>query len=339
MLWIDHKYVGLISIRLPKFKKKSDKLYNFRCVFCGDSQKDKNKTRGYLYVHKDRISYKCHNCNLSTSLYKVIDYLDPSVAKAYKLEKFSSANNSIPAFSVETNKSKPESSKINAATILTDLGLVPLTATSNRRIMDYVESRMIPKSFWSDLYYARDMKVLEKLNSNYKDRILSEERLVIPFRDRTGNITGVTGRALGNNKLRYVTVRVTDDPLIYGLNHIDLSRTVYVVEGPIDSMFVDNAIAAGGSDFQRAVNMIPKEKVVLVFDNQPRNSDLVKIMTKMISYDYKMVIWPKNWSYKDINEAIVDNVPYDTLMNTLYTNTHNNLALKLAMREWNKCRR
>ncbi len=338
MLWIDHKYVGLISIRLPKFKRKSDKLYNFRCVFCGDSQKDKNKTRGYLYVHKDRISYKCHNCNLSTSLFKTLEHLDPSIAKAYKLETFSNSGNSIPSIVADTSKFKPMGAISNTVTMLTDLGLVPLTEMPNRRVMEYVESRKIPKAFWSDLYYAQDMKVLENLNPNYKDRILSEERLVIPFRDRTGNITGATGRALGNNKLRYVTVRVSDAPMVYGLNRIDLSRTVYVVEGPIDSMFVDNAIAAGGSDFQRAVNMVPKENAVLVFDNQPRNSDLVKIMTKMISYDYKMVIWPKNWLYKDINEAIVDGVTHESLMHTLYTNTHNNLALKLAMREWNKCR-
>lgn len=336
MLWIDHKYVGLISIRLPKFKRKSDKLYNFRCVFCGDSQKDKNKTRGYLYVHKDHISYKCHNCNISTSLFKTLDHLDPSVAKAYKLETFSNTQNPTP--STNERKVEVQSAPIKN-TLLIDLGLIPLSVLAEHyRVIEYVKSRKIPRSRWGDLYYARDMRVLEKLNSNYENRLISEERLVIPFRDRDGNITGVSGRALGNNNLRYVTVRVTNDPMVYGLNRIDMSRNVYVVEGPIDSMFVDNAIAAGGSDFQRAVNMIPKEKAILVFDNQPRNSDVVKIMEKMISYDYKMVIWPKNWLYKDINEAIVDGITHESLMQTLYTNTHNNLALKLAMREWNKCR-
>lgn len=333
MLWIDLKYVGLISSRLPKFKKKSDKLYNFRCVFCGDSQKDKNRARGYLYVQKDRVFYKCHNCNLATTLHRVLDTLDPSMARAYKLESFSNSQDLSPNPVVEKPVSRPQNTQ------LVDLGLVPLLVmTENHRVMEYIESRMIPKKLWHDLYYAKDMKCLEQLNPKYENRIMSEERLIIPFRDKTGNITGVTGRALGNNKLRYVTVRVTDDPMIYGLNRVDTSRDVYIVEGPIDSMFVDNAIAAGGSDFLRAVNMIPKEKAILVFDNQPRNTEIVKTMTKMISYDYRMVIWPQTWRYKDINEAVVDGISHDELMQTLYRNTHNNLSLKLAMREWNKCR-
>lgn len=339
MLWIDHKYVGLICNRLPKFKKKSDKLYNFRCVFCGDSQKDKNKTRGYLYVHKDRIAYKCHNCNISTSLYKLLNHLDPSLSNAYKLEQFANSNNHSTFVhklsAVLENKQKIEPPESN---ILIDLGLIPAhLLAEDHRIVSYLQSRKIPRSRWADLYYAHDMRVLEKLNKSYENRLISEERMVIPFRDMAGNITGVTGRAIGNNKLRYVTVRVTDDVMIYGLNILDLSRTIYVTEGPIDSMFVDNAIAAGGSDFKRAVMQFDRNKIILIFDNQPRNKQLVDIMNRMIAQDYKMVIWPSNWRYKDINESIIDGVTSSALMQTLHTHSHQHLNLKLAMREWNKC--
>ena len=123
MLWIDHKYVGLASNRLPKFKRKSDKLYSFRCVFCGDSQKDKNKTRGYLYVHKDRISYKCHNCNLSTSLYKLLNHLDSSLGNAYKLEQFSN-NHSTFAHKVPAVLEKKPKIEPSESNILIDLGLI-----------------------------------------------------------------------------------------------------------------------------------------------------------------------------------------------------------------------
>lgn len=339
MLWIDHKYVGLVSNRLSKFKRKSDKLYNFRCAFCGDSQKDKNKTRGYLYVRKDRISYKCHNCNLSTSLYKLLNHLDPSLGNAYKLEQFSNTNSvfvqkpSSPSLLDIKKKIEPPESNI-----LIDLGLIPAhLLPEDHRIVNYLQSRKIPRSRWIDLYYARDMRVLEKLNKSYENRLVSEERMVIPFRDMSGNITGATGRAMGNNKLRYVTVRVTDDAMIYGLNLLDLSRTIYVTEGPIDSMFVDNAIAAGGSDFKRVVTQFGRNSTILIFDNQPRNKELVNIMNQMITQDYKLVIWPTDWKYKDINEAIIDGVTSSMLMQTLHTNSHQGLTLKLAMREWNKC--
>ena len=337
MLWIDHKYVGLASNRLPKFKRKSDKLYSFRCVFCGDSQKDKNKTRGYLYVHKDRISYKCHNCNLSTSLYKLLNHLDSSLGNAYKLEQFSN-NHSTFAHKVPAILEKKPKIEPSESNILIDLGLIPAhLLPENHRIVNYLQSRKIPRSRWVDLYYARDMRVLEKLNKSYENRLISEERMVIPFRDMAGNITGVTGRAMGNNKLRYVTVRVTDDAMIDGLNLLDLSQTIYVTEGPIDSMFVDNAIAVGGSDFKRVVAQFDRNKIILIFDNQPRNKQLVDIMNQMITQNYKLVIWPSNWRYKDINEAIIDGITSSTLMQTLHTHSHQHLTLKLAMREWNKC--
>ena len=64
---IDSKYIGLISSRLQKFKRVKSNLYNFRCPICGDSQKHKNKARGYFYQIKTNTNFKCHNCGASLS--------------------------------------------------------------------------------------------------------------------------------------------------------------------------------------------------------------------------------------------------------------------------------
>ena len=59
---VDSKFIGLVSSRLQKFKKIKTDLYNFRCPICGDSQKNKSKTRGYLYSVKEDVNFMCHNC-------------------------------------------------------------------------------------------------------------------------------------------------------------------------------------------------------------------------------------------------------------------------------------
>ena len=76
MNYIDTKYISLISLRLRNFTKKGDYLWNFSCPFCGDSQKNKKKARGFVYRTKNDLFYKCHNCSHGTNLSKLIEYVD-----------------------------------------------------------------------------------------------------------------------------------------------------------------------------------------------------------------------------------------------------------------------
>lgn len=333
-MWVDHKFAGLLSLRLDRFKKKNDKLYVFRCPFCGDSQKDKSKTRGYLYENKDHLAFKCHNCGLSTSFSKLLDHIDLSLGKAYKLEKFSQQQQSNVIFTLtESTVIQP-----TVTSTLESVGLISLNKlNADHRVIEYVKSRKIPTDRYVDLYYAKDMRMLEQLNPAYKDRLLSEERLIVPYYDKLGSLSGVTGRALGNSKKRYINVRLSEFPMMYGLKDIDTTKDIYVIEGAFDSMFVSNALAVGGSDLQRAINLFTKDQLILVFDNEPRNKQIVNIMEKMINYGYRLVIWPKTWQYKDINEAIVSGKTKEEISTILYTNTHKSLPLKLAIRDWKKC--
>jgi len=335
-LQIDHKYIGMVSTQLLHFKRKGDRLYNFRCPFCGDSQKNKLKARGYLFEHKGGLIYKCHNCDISASMYKLLEFIDPNVSRAYSLETFSERKNSANTtdqFIIASTKPDVEVKK----SIELDLPKITDLIDSHRAVQ-YLKARKIPEERYGDLYYARSMKELEYLNKLYKDRLIADERIIIPFRDSSGNLIGVTGRAMGNSNLRYVTIRVDENkPLVYGMNLIDYTKKIFVVEGQFDSMFVDNCIAPGGTDFNRAVYSLPQEQVVLVLDNQPRNKQVVKKVEYFCQKQYSMVIWPSTWRFKDINDGIVAGMSRQEIMNTLNTNTHRGLSLKLAIRDWKKC--
>jgi hypothetical protein len=290
------------------------------------------KTRGYLFEKSGGLIYKCHNCDVGTNLGKLIDLVDPGLAKEYRLESYRERV-AIEGDTFIIPKTEIPRPKIILDEMLPRLDELPAT----HRAVQYVKDRMIPKERWNDLYYARDMKILEKLNPAYEGRLVSDERLVIPFRREDGLLTGLTGRAMGNSSLRYVTVRITDDPLIYGLDRVARGKTIYLVEGPIDSMCLDNAIAAGGTDFARALYNVSGENVVLVFDNQPRNKQVVKRVESFVSRGYGMVIWNSSWTYKDINDAIKSGLSSSQVEYLLNKSTFKGLALKLAIRDWKKC--
>ena len=91
-MYIEIKYLNLLSPRLDKFKQKKDYLWNFRCPICGDSQRNKNKVRGFVFQVKGDLLYKCHNCQYSVPLPKLIEQLDPALYKQYRLEKFKDSN-------------------------------------------------------------------------------------------------------------------------------------------------------------------------------------------------------------------------------------------------------
>ena len=86
--FIDVKYINLLSAKLPKFKRKSDYLFNFRCPHCGDSKKSSTKARGFVYRKKNDMFFKCHNCGMGQSLGNLIKFLDPIMYKEYALERF-----------------------------------------------------------------------------------------------------------------------------------------------------------------------------------------------------------------------------------------------------------
>ena len=332
--WIDRKYAGLVSPRLDRYAVKTQTpfLANFRCPICGDSTKNKWKTRGYLFEKKGGLFYKCHNCTYSSSLGNFIKDLDEQLYKQYVFERYREGGHHRQSHAnVETvfDFAQPTFKK---KSILDEL-LDPVVGS---KAESYLIQRQIPRTKWGDLYFVEDMQTMENLSEKYRDRIVgTESRLVIPFYDRDGVLVGVTCRALGDERLRYVTVKLNDEkPFIYNLDRIDFTKKIYVTEGPLDSMFLENAVAVGNSDLKQISKYLPKERIVLVFDNQPRNKEIISLIQKAAALGYKIVIWPESILQKDINEMIVSGV--DNIQEIIDNNTFEGLELVLNFNLWKK---
>jgi predicted RNA-binding Zn-ribbon protein involved in translation (DUF1610 family) len=236
---IDSKYIGLVSSRLQKFKRVKADLYNFRCPICGDSQKNKNKTRGYLYPVKNNTNFKCHNCGASLSFNNFLKEIDPTLHKQYIMEKFKEGHTGK-NFVVEEPKFEFVKPVFKKKLDLPKASEVPIAR-------EYLEKRKLnpEKFYFADKFKEWTNTQKETFNTIGRD----ESRIIIPLYDLESNLIGFQGRALGPSPNKYITVMLSNEsPKLYGLEKVDSSKTIYIVEGPFDSTLVENAIAMCGSD-------------------------------------------------------------------------------------------
>ena len=329
MLWVDKKYLRLIASRFRNSKWKNEDLLNHACPYCGDSEKNQYKARGYHFVYKETFIYKCHNCGESKSFASFLKEQDSSLWKQYAVEKF--------------YKKKPEFAAVvkQKTTIfkkdpMKKVGCI--SAIEAIRARDYLNIRQIPKHKWDELYYIENSQALSKLDTKYEDRVFGNDpRLVLPFYSRQGKLIGVSGRALNNNKLRYLTLKFdATQPLIYGLRTVDYNKRVYVTEGPIDSLFLPNAIAVAGSDFSKLKSIVPIEQAIVVFDNEPRNPEIIKHLSQMIEDGFEVCIWPKWIGQKDINDMVLNGLSPNIIEDTINKNKFSGLKAKMALSDWSK---
>jgi len=342
---IDFKYIGLVSTHLQGFKKKNN-IFNCRCPFCGDSKKNRSKARGYIIENKGKVFYKCHNCQVSTNLYKFIEFCNPELASLYKSEKYISTNEQTRATRVKLVDKQRDFTETSKPIFIKYSPLKQLQKVSQLRpdhpVKKYVEKRLIPPKFHHKLFYAPAFKtwvnsfIPQKFDLNQPD----EPRLVIPLLDSYGNLIGIQGRNFSKNGLRYITIIVDESkPKVYGLDHTDISKTTYIFEGPIDSLFIPNSLAMSGADCLQALGKlnITEENVVMCYDNEPRNKQIVERIEKMIEKGFKVLLWPNTIKYKDVNDMVVAGMKPADIKLIIDSNTFSGLEAKMQLSIWRKC--
>jgi transcription elongation factor Elf1 len=302
--WVDEKYAMLLSHSMESFRilNHSPLTINFRCPICGDSRKNKRKARGVLYKTSDgEMQYKCHNCGVAHTLRGFLKKVDFNLYKSYASETLLSRNSDQPPV-----REKDLRTTGAADVEKSDLGLPALSnLKADHPGVLYWRERLIPEermrdAFWTDAFYHWVNETL--IPGKFTQAALSRDcgRIVIPFRDKNKKITALTARAVGGQDPKYVAVRLTTPVAPFGTDRVDESETVYVVEGPIDSMFLPNSIAMGTSN--RSVE-VPNR--VMVYDNEPRAPAIIGIMQKAIERGETVVVWPTDVSEKDINAMVM----------------------------------
>ena len=320
---IDSKYIGLVSSRLQKFKRVKPNLFNFRCPICGDSQKHKNKARGYFYQVKTNTNFKCHNCGASSSFNNFLKQIDATLHKQYTMEKFKEGFAGGRNFVVDEPKLEFKKPIFKKKLDLPKATEVPIAK-------EYLEKRKLDPS---KFYFAHKFKEWANTQKQTFDTIgRDESRIIIPLHDTEKNLIGFQGRSLGPNSVKYITVMINEDaPKIYGLDKVDNEKPIYIIEGPFDATLVQNGVAMCGSDLD--IRSFGWSDCIYVYDNEPRNREIVNRIDKTINGGYKVVIWPTSIVEKDINDMVLGG---HNIMSVLESNTYSGLQAKVKFNNWKK---
>ncbi len=336
--YIDIKYLNLISSSLPMFKKKGDFLWNFRCPYCGDSKRSRTKARGFVYRKKNDLFFKCHNCGVGTTLGKLIKHIDSKTYDDYILERYRKG--------VKSNNPEPEF-KFNEPVFRTKGVLKSLDPISklpeNHPAKQIIEKRCLPPKSLSDLYLCKSFyKFTNSLVPNKFPSLDGDHpRLVIPFRDENGKIFAYQGRAFGKEQPKYITIILDHNKdKVFGLDTVTKDKPVLVVEGPLDSLFLDNCIAVAGASFRSPLSiegrLMQNGELTIIYDNEPRNKEICKQIERSINQGQRVVLWPESMKHKDINDMIVAGYTKEQIQDIIRNSTFSGAAAQLRFAEWRK---
>lgn len=341
MLFVDITYVGRIGAHLRNFKKKNQYLWNASCPICGDSKTKTTKARLYIYRQQTGLFVKCHKCGYSTNLGNFIKYVDPSLYSEYVLERYSKnakPRNDHRKLDDALPLLKPVNLELLEDNVLSKLQRIDKLDPEHPAVK-YVKQRKLPENVWKLIYFAPKFYkfVNENVTEKFPDLTGDHPRLIIPFFKPSGKCFAFQGRAFGKEQPKYYTIKIDEsEEKIFGLERVDYSQIIYITEGPIDSLFLPNAIAVSGSSFNSQTIKQIMSNCVIISDNEPRHKDITKIIEKNIDLGYKVVLWPETIKEKDINEMILAGRSRGEILGIIRDNTYSGIEAKLRFANWKK---
>ena len=281
-----------------------------------------------MFKIKNNFTYKCHNCGVGRSLANFLKDQDQHLYEQYIMEKFKegSTGKGTATPSPKFNFTEPKFVKRD-----TNLEKISsLNISHPARV--YLENRGIKDLDY--FYYCPKFKEWTNKQKKTFDTLRQDSpRIIIPFKDKQGNLFGYQGRSLAPKaKLRYITIMLDEEqPKIFGQDRIKTDEPIYIVEGPFDATFLKNSVAMAGSDAD--IRSLGWSDHIWVFDNEPRNREIVARISKVIDRGDKVVIWPKNIQQKDINDMHLAGHDVQTLVQS---NVYQGLTATLKFNDWKK---
>jgi hypothetical protein len=335
-LYLDIKYARIVGQRLDRWKIRKENPFhlNARCPICGDSATNKNKARFHIIQKNDTLFCRCFNCDYSTNLFSFLKVYHSDIFSEYTFEKYR-VTDSAP---VITSKHIVETAKTPQIAVNSlDLQLVS-GLDINHPVRSYVTSRNLPD--YPFMYVEKFFEFSKQYNDDLVNYTKDEPRLIIPFYDRNNNIFAYQGRdLLGKSNQKYITIIINKKiPKIFGIGNINFQKPVTIVEGPIDSLFLDNSLASVNASLVSTANRIlpyiNKGLITICLDNEPRNKQIVKLYQESIDQGYNTVIWPTSPDKKeDINDLVLMGKDPKKIINA---NTYSGLQAQLQFQRWKK---
>lgn len=339
MDYITQKYIGIVGVRLEQFKKRGKSLWNCRCPLCGDSEKDKTKARGFIFEYDGDVMYKCHNCGVAIGFTAFLNDVDPNLKKQYILEKFGNKTKHKKPEKVDeffkSNKPKFENKTFRLH------GLNRIDKLDPKHpAKQYCDNRKIPIESQKRLFWTDTFKHWAHTQNKDKFKVIKKDegRIVIPFLSEEGHLIAFQGRTLDpNNELRYITIKVDESVCkLFGLEKMDTTKPVYVLEGPIDSLFIPNSIAMAGSDMNKKCVLDKNAEFVIVMDNENRNKEIVSKIEGFINSGFSVCVWDENIKEKDVNDMVLNGMTPEQIFSSIKRHTYKGLQAKMALSKWSK---
>lgn len=311
-----------LSHRLDQFSWARENLANFRCPLCGDSKKNVNKRRAFFYLcnESDSMRFKCHNCSEGSgwSLGPWLSIYDQSLQKSYNFTKFKEEGDFNKEHKFTLDVPAPKKKILKEVTLFGnsyDDGIPSHILAHSTLISDldddhparlYIAGRKIPQKAFKRLLYVENFMefavAMQPDDLTVAVKAPEDARIVIPFMDANNKeLLCFQGRSLEPDAcIRYFTVKMHDSyDKIFGLERIDKNKKTIVVEGPLDSLFLPNAVATADS------NLLKYDGDIYIPDNQYRNSEIQKLIEKIISSGSMICLFPREYEeYKDLNEFV-----------------------------------
>lgn len=342
--YADKKYISLIAPRIDKFHWKSPNLGLGRCPFCGDSKKNPNKTRFYFYVLAGKWKTKCHNCGYANAFGTFLKQFDVSLHKEYTLEHI--------GFRRKEDNDISDAEFLVAADVRYDTSEAYTALNKLKKISSlkpehpawkYVHSRRIPNEYhavlrWCPGFMHWTNQLVPGKFSPGAQKAHEEGRVIIPFFNKHRRFFAYTGRSLSETaEVRYITIVLNGhETMLWGLDRHDPKKRSWVVEGPLDAMFIPNTIALAGSGISSLTKVGNRDSLIVAYDNEPRSKETKAKILSAIDNGYPVVIWPDGLEPKDINKMVLAGYSISHIEHMMERHTYSGVGARMRLDAWSK---
>ena len=339
---IQYKYITLVGQYLTGFKQVGNNLWNFRCPICGDSERKATKKRGYIYLKDNSYRFHCHNCGKDMALKNFLYNVSPELYKEYTAETLFGKLKQDDTETIQQECMKQSKCiKINQEKYLTNLTELP---DDHPAIVYVRDVRRIPRIRWNRIHWTENFQELinEHFGDKYKNSNLPTTGIVFVVHAFASKVSGIENipvigyqlRSVDPNcpkSKRFVTCIESQKTGVYGIEHIDWSKQIFVTERPIDSLFIPNCIAVMTSALYR----VKIDDAIYVNDCEPRNKEIVKQIERAINQGCRVTLLPEKYFSLDINDIVCKyNLSENDLVLLLKSNTYQGVGAKIHFSNW-----